>query len=341
MKEKTQAEISKIKKYGVLASLALIALLVVGIMIYLPRNSSHDKKASDKTDKKKKSKQKQNDAIAGHAIEGGTFEASDVVYVPGTEGVLFVDDNHENEVFWMQMNDEGGQVGAVKSVKLGVSVADPEGITGDGSDFYIVGSQSKAKGGDQNTLVRFRFDPASQSVTKAEAIGDLRGFLLERVPELKGKKAEGGPLNIEGLAWDPVRERMLLGLRSPLTNGQALVIGLKFTDPKGAFSVNNLTLAEPHVIRLPLGGLGIRGIQYDDRMKSFSIIAGATELQDKTEFKVWEWNGEDNNPVVREKATLDRDLKPEGIVRVNAGGSNFLLVVCDSSRYLTLDGSNE
>src|ERR1044071_4841359 len=170
MKEKTEAEIAKIKKYGVLASLALIALLVAGIMIYLPRNGSNDKKASDKADKKKsKQKQKQDGAIAGHAIEGGTFEASDVVHVPGAEGVLFVDDNHETEVFWMQMNDEGEQVGAVKPIKLGVSVADPEGITRDGSTFSIVGSQSKAKGGDQNTIVRFQFDAASQSVTNNEA----------------------------------------------------------------------------------------------------------------------------------------------------------------------------
>jgi hypothetical protein len=339
MKEKTQAEIAKIRKYSLLASITLIALVVAGITIYMQRSGSHAKKVSDKSDKKKKAKQ--NGSIAGHPIEGGTFEASDVVYVSGTEGVLFVDDNHENEVFWMHINSSGEQVGTVKSVKLGLSVTDPEGITSDGAYFYIVGSQSKAKGGNQNTLVRFRFDAASQSVMNAEAIGDLRSFLVERVPELKDKKAEGGPLNIEGLAWDPVRERMLLGLRSPLVNGQALVLALKFTDPKGNFSLDNLTLAEPHIARLPIGGLGIRGIAYDDRLKSFSIIAGAPEQMDRTEFKVWEWNGENDNPVVREKATLDRDLKPEGIARVNAGDSSFLLVVCDSSRYLTLDESSE
>ncbi len=337
MKEKTEAEIAKIKKYGVLASLVLMALLVAGIMIYLPRNGSQDKQNSDKADKKKKSKHKQD----GHAIEGGTFEASDVVHVPGTEGVLFVDDNHETEVFWMQMNDEGEQVGAVKPVKLGTSVADPEGITSDGSNFYIVGSQSRAKGGDQNTLVRFQFDAATQSVTKAEAIGDLRSFLVERVPELKDKKGEGGGLNIEGLAWDPVRGRLLLGLRSPLINGHALVIALKFGDPKAGFSVSNLALAEPSIIRLPLGGLGIRGFEYDDRLKSFSIIAGAPEQMERTDFKVWEWNGEHNTPTVREIATLNRDLKPEGITRVKAKDSDFLLVVCDSSRYLKLDEPNE
>ncbi|MGA9768624.1 MAG: DUF3616 domain-containing protein [Blastocatellia bacterium] len=337
MKEKTQAEIAKIKKYSVLASLALVALLVAGIMFYLPRKADHDKKSTDKSDKKKKSKQKQDGAIAGHAIEGGTFEASDVVYVPGTEGVLFVDDNHETEVFWMQMNDEGEQVGAVKPVKLGASVADPEGITTDGSNFYIVGSQSKAKGGEQNTLVRFQFDAASQSVTKAETIGDLRSFLIERVPELKDKKGEGGSLNIEGLAWDPVHERLLLGLRSPLSNGQALVVALKFIDPKAGFSLSNLTLAAPSMIRLPLAGLGIRGFEYDARLKSFSIIAGAPEEMDRTEYKVWEWNGEDTSPGMRERATLSRDLKPEGITRVKAGDSDFLLVVCDASRYIRLD----
>src|ERR1044072_1157770 len=119
MKEKTEAQIAKIKKYGVLASIALIAMLGAGIVIYLPPHRSNDKtdkKASDKADKKKKAKHKQDGGIAGHAIEGGTFEASDVVHVPGTEGVLFVDDNHETEVFWMQMNDEGEQVGAVKPI---------------------------------------------------------------------------------------------------------------------------------------------------------------------------------------------------------------------------------
>lgn len=341
MKEKTEAQIAKIKKYSVLVSLALMALLVAGIVIYLPRNGSNDKQASDKKSNKKKSKQKQDGSIPGRAIEGGTFEASDVVQVPGTDGVLFVDDNHEAKVFWMQMNDDGEQVGTVKPVNLGASVADPEGITGDGSNFYIVGSQSKANGGDQNTLLRFQFDAASQSVTKTEAIGDLRGFLVDRVPELRGKKGEGGSLNIEGLAWDPAREQMLLGLRSPLINGHAVVIALKFTDPKGAFAVSNLTLADQPIVRLPLGGLGIRSIVYDDHLKSFSIIAGAPEQMDRTEFKVWEWNGEANNPGVRERARLDRDLKPEGITRVKVKDSDFLLVVCDSGRYLTLDESNE
>jgi flagellar basal body-associated protein FliL len=53
MKEKTQAEVAKIRKYSVLVSLALMALLVAGIVIYLPRKGSNDKQAADKKADKK------------------------------------------------------------------------------------------------------------------------------------------------------------------------------------------------------------------------------------------------------------------------------------------------
>src|ERR671913_2231003 len=42
-------------------------------------------------------------------IAGGTFEASGVAYVPGTTGVLFVDDGRHREIFWMEIGANGGQ----------------------------------------------------------------------------------------------------------------------------------------------------------------------------------------------------------------------------------------
>ena len=134
----------------------------------------------------------------------------------GTDSVLFVDDSRPGEVLWMQLNSAGDQSGPVKPVQTGVSIEDPEGITSDGSYFYIVGSQSSPKAGAREGLVRFTFDPATQTVTKAEAIAGLRSFLVNNVPELKNfadQKGEEGGLNIEGIAWDPDPEhrRLLLG----------------------------------------------------------------------------------------------------------------------------------
>jgi hypothetical protein len=151
------------------------------------------------------------------AFVGGKFEASDVAAVPGTDGVLFVDDNQEGRVFWMRLDQYGKQVGAINAVELGVSIKDLEGITTDGTYFYVVGSQSKSKADDTAGLVRFKFDAQSQRVEEVESISELKRFLLENVDELSeegDRKGKKGGLNIEGLAWDPRRGRLLLGLRS-------------------------------------------------------------------------------------------------------------------------------
>jgi hypothetical protein len=82
------------------------------------------------------------------AFTDGIFEASGVVHAPGTDGVLFVDDGRPDEIFWMRLDANGAKAGAVRPVPLGVNVVDLEGITTDGANFYVVGSQSKSKGSD-------------------------------------------------------------------------------------------------------------------------------------------------------------------------------------------------
>src|SRR5918997_605157 len=63
------------------------------------------------------------------AFNGGLFEASGVAHVPGTDGVLFVDDGRPDEIFWMRLGDGRKQSGAIRAVRLGASVVDLEGIT--------------------------------------------------------------------------------------------------------------------------------------------------------------------------------------------------------------------
>ena len=107
-----------------------------------------DWRGKGKKKKKKEGKPEIDPAsISGKIFQGGVFEASGVVSVPGTDGVLFVNDNRADEIFWMRLDQEGNQVGEIKPIKIGVSVDDPEGITFDGSWFYVVGSQSETKGG--------------------------------------------------------------------------------------------------------------------------------------------------------------------------------------------------
>jgi pSer/pThr/pTyr-binding forkhead associated (FHA) protein len=328
--------------------LAQVIAVVLGVMLAIYVGSSMrsgGEKPVVETTSKGKLKIKPLGAGSGVPFTGGSFEASAVAFVPGTNGVLLVDDNKGDQVFWMQLDDTGRQVGPIKPIALGTSVEDPEGITFDGTYFYVISSESKSGGGARNGLVRFVFDATTQTVQKVEALTNLREFLIANVPELKGegeKKGGEGGLNIEGIAWDLKRARWLVGLRSPLTrDSQALVVAIRLKNPAGAFSADNLQVAESRAIALPLGGLGIRDIQFDPEVNLFLIIAGAPEHHEKTEFTLWEWDGSADQPpgeaALRRSADLDPRLKPEGVTHVEIGGKKFVFVVGDASGYFKLD----
>lgn len=274
------------------------------------------------------------------AFSGGTFEASGVAHVPGTDTVLFVDDGRTNEIFCMRLGDDRKQTGAIKTVDIATSIIDLEGITFDGEYFYVVGSQSKSEGADLAGLARFKFDAASQRAVGTQAASGLKKFLADNVIELRGmentKYSDGG-INVEGIAWDGQNRRLLLGLRSPVVEGHALVVPLKLRDPKAALSFDNLEVEGRKAIRLPLGGAGIRSIEYDESRKAFYLITGAGPNSEKMDFKTWEWSGEGATPTLRERETFDRRLKPEGITRVSSGARDFIFIVFDTSGYAATD----
>lgn len=268
---------------------------------------------------------------------GGKFEASGITRVSGTDSFLFVDDGRPAEVLWLQLDRDGKQDGSIKPVKLGVKIDDPEGITTDGSYFYVVGSQSRSKSADQPGMARFRFNRDTQSAEDVQSVSKVKGYLVENVAELRGlgaRKAKDDGINIEGLAWDPARRMLLLGLRSPIIEGNALLVPLKLRDPGGPFSFDNLEGGK--AIRLPLGGMGIRGIEYDERKGLFYIITGATKSRDKTDFKLWEWTGQSDGSGLREITSFDRKLQPEGVTSVPVGDSTSKVIVFDTSRYLKM-----
>lgn len=150
-------------------------------------------------------------------------------------------------------------------------------------------------------------------------------------------KGKDGGINIEGLSWDPLNKRLLAGLRSPIVDGHALVIPLRLRNPGGAFSIDNLEVENSKAIRLPLGGAGIRGIEYDKLTNAYQIISGAAENQEQTDFSIWEWNGDAQQAIVRETNKFDKSLKPEGVARVTVGEKHFTLVVFDAGGYTVLD----
>lgn len=270
-------------------------------------------------------------------IAGGRFEASGVAHVPGTAGVLFVDDGRTREILWMELDAAGRQRAAAVPVPLGADVTDLEGITSDGTWFYVVGSQSKKTGYDGDGIVRFRFDPQTRRVSGVERIRGLKAWLAEHVAELTGTARIVGDqaLNIEGLAWDPARSRLLLGLRAPVVDGQALVVPLVLRDPSGPFAAANLRV-DGRALRLPLGGAGIRSIEYDAGAGAFRVIAGAALDEKSRDFRIVEWKGGDAPGPLRTLATFPASLKPEGITGAAVGGRQVSVLVFDVGRYALL-----
>jgi hypothetical protein len=270
-------------------------------------------------------------------IAGGPFEPSGVVHVPGTNYLLFVDDGRAREILLMELGGDGKQVGAAVPVALNADVTDPEGITTDGKYFYVVGSQSKKSGFEGDGLVRFTFNVTSRRVENVERIQGLKAWLAASVPELAGtaKKIGDEVLNVEGLAWDPVGNRLLLGLRTPQAGGDALVLPIKLVDAAGAFSRENLRFDGP-TIRLNLGGAGIRGLEYDAARKTFLVIAGAGLDTESRDFQLSAWSGE-SAASPGSSLTYSRDLKPEGFTRAIISGRSMSVIVFDVGRYSVRD----
>ena len=268
-------------------------------------------------------------------IAGGTFEASGVIAVPGSNGALFVDDGQTRKIFWIELADNGTQTGAAVEVALpAVDVVDLEGMTTDGTHFYAVGSQSKNVGFEGDGLIRFTFDAKTKQVGRVESIRALKRFLSRNVPELQGVEHRTGDtaLNIEGLAWDPRANRLMLGLRAPVAGSDALVIPLKLRDADGPFTSENLVVDGKGSIRLPLGGAGLRSLEFDPVSRRFLLFTGAALNDETAEFRLFEWSGEASSPP-REISRYSRKLKPEGIARMHLAGRDAMLVVFDVGSY--------
>lgn len=269
-------------------------------------------------------------------ILGGRFEASGLAAVPGTNQLLFVDDGRTREVFAVVLGPDGQQRGPARSMALGADVTDLEGMTTDGEYFYAVGSQSKHTGFHGDGLVRFRYDPATFTVSDVQSVRGLKAWLAENVPELRGAARRSGDrvLNIEGLAWDPMRSRLLLALRAPLADRHALVVPLR-VDANRPFTRDNVRL-DGAALRLDLGGTGIRGIEFNEEANSFHVITGSWVNRENRDFRLVEWDGV-STQATREITTFSRRHKPEGIARTRLNGRFASVVVFDVGLYTVLE----
>lgn len=142
----------------------------------------------------------------------------------------------------------------------------------------------------------------------------------------RAPKSPGG-LNIEGLASTPTGG-LLIGFRSPIPDGQALVVPL--LNPLAVIEGAKPRFADP--VLLPLDGQGIRGLANTDA--GYWILAGSPNTGGTT--RLFRWTGGVDAP----SPCLSVDfsgLNPEGISLIRGGAGDSLVITSDDGA-LKVDG---
>lgn len=172
--------------------------------------------------------------------------------------------------------------------------------------------------------------PVQSVLAEATRLGE---DLSKKQRKKLAPKEEG--LNIEGLAYYPPNNSLLIGLRNPLyapddkTRSRAIVIELK----NPAEVVDQQKSAQfGQVLLWDLDGRAVRGMEYSENLKKHFILAGS--IDDETTPVLYQWNGDFNsNPEkVCQWPKSDLPFTPEGIAVIP--GTNQLWIFSD-------DGSME
>jgi len=228
---------------------------------------------------------------------------------------------------------------------------DLEGLAADRAGFvYAITSHSRDDDGNERKsrekLVRFRVE--GKRVVDPKVVDGLKQALTTRhavladAAQVRDVKAGGG-LNIEGLEVSPDQQRLLIGFRSPLRDGRALIAGVE--NASAIFESDEAPRIAPVLDELDLGGHGIRGMSYIPALDAYLVIGGPTS-REPTDFALWRWSGQHGAPARRVTVPGLRGFdKAEGVCPAVVGGMDRIVIVNDDGNrdagrfagYLLLD----
>lgn len=210
---------------------------------------------------------------------------------------------------------------------------DLEGVTQDRAGFvYAITSHSRDDDGDEKKsrerLVRFRVD--GDRIVDHQVFDDLKAALTAKYPVLaeaagiRKVKAQGG-LNIEAVEVAADQQSLLIGFRSPLHEGRALVANLE--NHAGVFERGEAPWLSNRLIELDLGGAGIRSLSWVPAV-GYLVVGGPVSRDGP--FSLWHWNGEDPGTVRRVSIDGVADLeRAEGLCAAMLDGRAHVVIVSD------------
>jgi hypothetical protein len=270
----------------------------------------------------------------------GLFEPSAIQQLPDGR-FLVVEDEKEHPFSLLTL----GADGAVQSKPMGPGwfqsgnpfwkLEDLEGLTIDSAGYlYAVTSHSRDDDGDEkksrDKLVRFQIE--SDRVVGPVVVGGLKPALVAAHPvlaaaaQIQDAKSDEG-FNIEALEITPDRQRLLIGFRSPLDGGLALIASVE--NPAAVFEADAPPQVSGTLQTLDLGGQGIRSMSYIASLNGYLIVGGPTSPGGDA-FKLWFWSGEPTALARRVTiAGLHGLARAEGVSQALIDGAVHIVIVSD------------
>jgi len=286
----------------------------------------------------------------------GTFEPSAIQQLPDGR-FLVVEDEKSHPLSLVTLGADGRVDTAALTAGLFQMFSDfwklddLEGLALDRAGFaYAITSHSRDDDGDakksRERLVRFRID--ADKVADSKVVGGLKSALAATHPvlavaaQVRDVKTLGG-LNIEALEISPDQTRLLIGFRSPLHDGRALVASVE--NPSAIFEADEAPRIAPVLEELDLGGHGIRALSYVPTLGAYLLIGGPVSRQ-RAKFELWLWSGQHGAPARRVTVPGLRGLeRAEGVCPALIDGAERVMIVSDDgdrkagrfASYLLLD----
>jgi hypothetical protein len=286
----------------------------------------------------------------------GIYDPSAIVQLPDGR-FLVVEDEKSHPLSLVTLGADGGvdstalTAGLFQMFSEFWKLDDLEGLAIDRAGFvYAITSHSRDDDGgkkkSRERLVRFRVEGAR--VVDAKIVDGLKQALVKQHPvlaaaaEVRDVKGGGG-LNIEALEMSPDQKRLLIGFRSPLRDGRALIASV--VNPAAIFESDEAPHIAPELEELDLGGHGIRGLSYVPALGAYLVIGGPVS-RERASFDLWRWSGEPGAPALRVTVPgLGGFEKAEGVSPAVVGGLERIVVVSDDGNrdagrfagYLLLD----
>jgi len=361
------------------AGIAVALLLTTAIVSTVPaqvlpggstKHKSHDDEPKSKSSSPKKSKKSSptkatpsassSSARSLAAIPFGDSNGKEPINASGgvaiEDGRFLLCDNRTPDALYELRLDAGGRkVGALvrHSIRSVGGVEDMEGMAAVEleeqrffvavSSFGMRGGGKKGSGAPGSGLLRV--DLTADGKLSVRRMTGVREWLVANYPELRATASldpDRNGLNLEGLAWDPSRQALVFGVRTPLVGGRPLLLPVRLASATAEWTTASLEALPAITLAVDASsGVGVRSIDYDAERKEFWVALGRAMSGGKAPFALYVWDGSSEGRMRKlDGIVFDETMKVEGIVAGTIGGRNAILLLDDGGGYSVLWGDD-